>query len=242
MAARRAATPIRPAHDSGLLSEENAKLKAQLEEIAEERDEWDSLAHEEQKKRLAVETEIERLKAEVARLTAKSQALEHQFRDRDYTIEIKEARPLRSYEDLEEWSDEVLGDHILIHPAALKDCRKNGHLSMLTKIEDALIILRDFWIPAKLEGGMERWEIARSKFTENGMEDSACFVDREESKRTVGYSVQSEGLTRVLYDHIKYGNGYDNANQIRIYYFWDSEQKRMIIGKMPSHLRNNLTS
>jgi hypothetical protein len=59
----------------------------------------------------------------------------------------------------------------------------------------------------------------------------------------VGYSVPyGNDDTRVLYDHFKYGNGYDNANQFRMYYFWDVERKRLVIGKMPSHLRNNLTN
>jgi len=48
--------------------------------------------------------------------------------------------------------------------------------------------------------------------------------------------------TRVLYDHLKYGTGYDNANQVRIYYFWDDEKQQHVVGKMPSHLPNNLTN
>jgi hypothetical protein len=81
-----------------------------------------------------------------------------------------------------------------------------------------------------------------AKLTELGMEDTPCFVDRDEEKKAAGYSVPYENQTRVLFDHIKYGNGYDNANQIPIYYFWDEDKKRFVIGKMPTHLRNNLTT
>ena len=93
-----------------------------------------------------------------------------------------------------------------------------------------------------MNGGLQLFENARRKLAEIGMSDSACFVDREEAARRPGYSVPYEGRTEYLYDHIKFGNGYDNANQVRIYYFWDGRGKRFVIGKMPSHLRNNLTS
>lgn len=74
------------------------------------------------------------------------------------------------------------------------------------------------------------------------MKDSGCFVNRDEARKNSAYAVHYEGSLHVLYDHLKYGKGYDNANQIRIYYFWDEVRKRHVVGKMPSHLKNNLTS
>lgn len=113
---------------------------------------------------------------------------------------------------------------------------------MLERMSAALIVIRDYVVPFRIHGGLERRALAREKLGELGMEDTPCFAVRDEAKRTPGYSVQYEGETWVLFDHIKYGNGYDNANQIRIYYFWDESRRRFVIGKMPSHLRNNLTS
>lgn len=219
-------------------------LKLEFGEVAEERESWQSLAQEEQNKRLSAEAEVERLKAELARLENKAAVLQHRLEVRSESVAV-EARidtPLDSYDNLEDWAEEVLGENIHIHPAAIKDCKKNGHDSMLSKIEAALIVARDYIVPFKLNGGLERRELAREKLLEIGMEDSPCFVDRDEAKRTSGYSVQYEGRTEILFDHLKYGNGYDNANQIRIYYFWDVSNRRFVVGKMPTHLRNNLTS
>jgi hypothetical protein len=137
---------------------------------------------------------------------------------------------------------EALGDHIYIHEAALKDCRKNGHDNMLSRIEKVLLVIRDFIVPFKLKGGLDLRDEAIRRLAEIGMVDKPCFVDRDEAKRAPGYSVRYEGAPQILFDHIKFGNGYDNANQIRIYYFWDAQRKRFVIGKMPSHLRNNLTT
>ncbi|MEH2489418.1 hypothetical protein [Bradyrhizobium sp. AZCC 2230] len=219
-------------------------LKLELEGLEDDRDAWQALAQDEETKRIASEAELERLKDENRRLEAKAAALEHSLNSSasDAVSVAASPRTLTSYDDLEEWAEEVLGEKIYIHQAALRDCKKNGHDNMLVRISAALIVIRDYVVPARLSGGLERYNIAKSKLTELGMEDSPCFVNRDDAKRTTGYSVQYEGTTQYLYEHIKYGNGYDNSNQIRIYYFWDEQKSRFVIGKMPSHLRNNLTN
>jgi hypothetical protein len=219
-------------------------LKIEFAEMVEERDSWQSLAQEEEAKRLVADADAERLKDETSRLEAKAAALQHRLESRPNAgpIEKKADRSLRSYDDLEDWAEEVLGEQVHIHQAALKDCKKNGHQSMLGRIESALIVIRDYVVPFKIHGGLERRDLTRAKLGGLGMEDTPCFAERDEANRTTGYSVQYEGEARTLFDHIKYGNGYDNANQIRIYYFWDNQRNRFIVGKMPSHLRNNLTS
>lgn len=229
--------------ESDQLKAEISLLSEQSSEYIEEIDTWQSLAQSEQDRRLDAEREVERLKLEVSRLESKAAALQFGYKD----VESPDATPpddrrLTSYEDLEDWSEEVLGDAVHIHQAALKDCRKNGHPNMLGRIESALLIMRDHMTPARRGEGQEHRADAQKKLAELGMEDSGCFVNRDEAKKRPGYSVPYEGDTRVLYDHIKYGTGYDNSNQIRIYYFWDDRLKKHVVGKMPSHLKNNMTS
>lgn len=223
---------------------ELANLKLQHCELEEERDSWQSLALEEQEKRRASDADLERLKEDNKKLQSKNEALDHALRSRGDVAQSAAPGPrqLASYEDIDDWAEEVLGAHVRIHPGAIKDCRKNGHNSMLWRVEAALLIIRDYVVPARIHGGLDRQNESRNKLAEIGMEDTPCFVDRDEAKRTIGYTVQYEGEKRVLNDHIKFGNGYDNANQIRIYYFWDTARQRFVIGKMPSHLRNNLTN
>lgn len=212
-------------------------------EQAEERDEWHSLALEEQERRIQAEREVERLKAEVARLESKAISLEYKIaNDSSEYEEAKPERSLESYDDLEEWAEEVLQESVYIHQAALKDCRKNGHDSMLRRIESALLIMRDYMTPSRAKNAPEMRALAREKLSEIGVEDSHCFVNREEAKKNPKYIVNYEGEQRVLYDHLKYGNGYNNANQFRIYYFWDEVKRCHVVGKMPSHLPNNRTN
>jgi hypothetical protein len=163
-------------------------LKIEFDEAAEERNAWQSLAHEEQGKRLGADAEIERLKAENARLEAKAIALQHRLESRpDPAIkELKVERQLISYADLEDWAEEVLGEHVYIHQAALKDCKKNGHDNMLARVASALRVIRDYVVPFKMHGGLDRRALAREKLGELGMEDTPCFADRDEAKYAPG--------------------------------------------------------
>jgi hypothetical protein len=230
-------------NESDQLRAEVALLSEQAAEYADERDTWQSLAQTEQDRRILAEREAEKLKLEVERLESKIKAIERGYlAGADPESAPAPDRKLESYADLEDWADEVLRGEVVIHPAALKDCRKNGHVNMLERIEKALIVMRDYMTPARRENDIKMREEGDRKLAEMGMKDSGCFVNRDEAKRTPGYSVNYEGVTHVLYDHIKFGKGYDNANQIRIYYFWDDQRKRHVIGKMPSHMKNNLTN
>lgn len=159
----------------------------------------------------------------------------------DAEVTNKQDRVLGSYDDLEDWAEEVLGPHIYIHNKALKDCRKNGHLDMLVRISDTLIAIRDYWIPFKLEGGLDKKEAAEKALAGLGVEDEGCFTRRDKASEKPEYSVRDGNITWVLYDHFKYGNSRQNSEQFRIYYSWDEDRRRLIIGKMPSHLQNDLS-
>lgn len=219
-------------------------LATRNRELLEEISASDSLAQDEQDRRISAESEIEKLKAKILNLENQISLLKNKVNSgNEYSSTFQTThRHLSSYADLEDWADEILGDKIIIHDMALKDCRKHGNDAMLEKIEEILLAIRDYVVPAKFKGGRERLNLAKEKLLRLGVEDSPCFADRNEAKRTPGYTVKYNGETRVLNDHLKYGNGTDNSNQVRVYYFLDEQNSIFVIGKMPSHLPNNLTN
>lgn len=210
----------------------------------EERDEWMSLAQSEEILRLEAERHNESLKADISRLNDKIGVLEFSLRQKQISVPASRSDyiPLRSYDELEDWAEAVLGNSVYIHQAALKDCKKNGHLNMIERIEKALLIIRDHITPARKFNDLSQRDIANKKLAEIGFSDSACFANRDEAKKRDEYSVSYGDGKRVMYDHLKYGTGYNNANQVRIYYFWDEEKSCHVVGKMPSHLPNKLTN
>lgn len=185
--------------------------------------------------------QLEQLKNENDRLRARIYQFEQSKADTAEGVQIVADRVLESYDDLGDWSEEVLGPHIVLHSRALKECRQTGHPNMLGRIEKTLLAIRDYWIPYKLNGGIETRDAARQALAELGVEDEPCFARRDKAKEKPDYAVRDGNVTRILYDHFKYGNSRNNAEQFRMYYSWDVERQKLIIGKMPSHLPNDQT-
>ncbi|MCM2441504.1 hypothetical protein HGO34_17410 [Agrobacterium vitis] len=186
--------------------------------------------------------DVQRMQDEISRLKSENYRLRNLPGSGDRTEPANgQDRALENYDDLKDWAEEVLGPHIYIHTKALKECCKNGHPDMIDRIADTLIAIRDFWIPFKLEGGLAKKEAAENALAALGVENEGCFTRREKAAEKSEYSVRDGSITRVLYDHFKYGNSRQNSEQFRIYYSWDEDGRRLIIGKMPSHLPNDLS-
>lgn len=214
------------------LRDEVTDLKEQLEVAAG----LERIASDAEK---AAQQDVQRMQDEISRLKAENYRLRNAVPSGTAAEDKPAERALRSYDDLEEWAEEVLGPHIFIHNRAVRECRKNGHPDMLDRIANTLVAIRDHWIPFKLEGGLERKEAAEKALATLGVEDEGCFTRREKASEKPEYSVREGTITWVLYDHFKYGNSRQNSEQFRIYYAWDDEGRRLIIGKMPSHLPND---
>ncbi len=220
------------------------KLRAELEAAkavaASSRDDAESaeeLMQQELVKRTAAETEAARIRADLDNLKTENFKLIARLAGLgEVASQEPNDRLLLSYEDLEDWATETLGPHIFVHSRAIKDCRVNGHADMLERIEKTLLAIRDYWIPSKIHGGMDRKNAAVMALAKLGVEDEPCFARRDRAKKEPQYSVTEGSVTWVLYEHFKYGNSRNNAEQYRIYYAWDEEAMRLIIGKMPTHL------
>jgi hypothetical protein len=55
------------------------------------------------------------------------------------------------------------------------------------------------------------------------------------------YFVSWNGRRRVLDMHIAKGGGRDERYCMRVYFFWDDDTKKAIVGSLPRHLDNSLT-
>ncbi|WP_143524056.1 hypothetical protein [Rhizobium rhizosphaerae] len=231
-----------PSLEAESLRSEIAFLQNKFDDLAERLEIAEGLERIASSNEKAAQQDTQRLQEEISQLKRENYRLRGlNERNGEADANDNKCRPLENYEDLKDWAEEVLGRHIYIHQKALKDSSKNGHPDMLAKISDTLIAIRDFWIPSKLLGGLDRKKAAENALASLGVEDEGCFTRREKAAEKPEYSVQYNGITRVLYDHFKYGNSRQNSEQFRIYYSWDEDNKRLIIGKMPSHLPNDLS-
>jgi hypothetical protein len=214
------------------LQDEVADLKEQLD-VAEGLERIASSAEK------AAQQDVQRLQEEISRLKAENYRLRTVSSLTGEQSAPVGDRPLLDYDDLESWAEEVLGPNIYIHSRAIRECRKVGHPNMFERITATLLAIRDHWVPYKLLGGLERKHAADKALLALGVIDTGCFTRRERAAEEREYSVTEGKVRWVLYDHFKYGKSRDNAEQFRIYYAWDDEGQRLIIGKMPSHLHND---
>ena len=56
-----------------------------------------------------------------------------------------------------------------------------------------------------------------------------------------GYSISWNGRRRVMDMHLVKGGGRDARYCMRVYFFWDDDTQKAVVGWLPSHLDNSLT-
>lgn len=149
---------------------------------------------------------------------------------------------LNDYKDLESWANENLAGSIELLPRAIKEAKRNGSPDLIDKVADALIILRDKYVPMRRRPGGDAQEEFESALAENALELAPCFANLNDAKNFPEYYVRRDGKRQLLDLHLKYRSGYDPRFMFRIYFFWDDEDEVLVVGHMPIHLDNNLTN
>lgn len=183
------------------------------------------------------EQQRDEIAAENDRLRAKLQVLS-QATAREIT---HLDRRLESYDDFETWADNTLGQHVHVSAKAIRETEKHGQPEIIGKLQETLTLIRDFYVPMRRGTGTVTWDTFREKCEEIGVEERACFAQKNDIKSFPGYSTQL-GSRKVWLDrHFKYGGGYDPRRMFRIYFSWDDDTQSVVIGHMPTHLDNNNT-
>lgn len=184
------------------------------------------------------EEDREGLADENSRLRAKLRALSE--RNDDPTPQLDQR--LLTYDNFEEWADNVLGEHIEVTSRAIRETEKHGAPEIIEKFQNTLLLIRDCYVPMKLGIEGSSPEIFRSACLDLGIEESACFSQKNDIKNFPGYRATFNGRRLWLDRHFKFGNGTDLRRMFRIYYLWDEDTGTVVIGHMPTHLDNNVTN
>ena len=240
-AARRTApepprTPVPPATPSGderldALRRENEELGAETLRLAE----------------ALGKAEKERNAAIAARNEARAEA--RSLRDRAAYLERMQGNaPARpdgsvvpgSFGQLEQWSKEQLDGAVRLHPRAIRAAKKS-------KFEDvalacrALLILRDHYVPMRLEGGADRRAAYREALAREGLKDEPTFAGARAGEHGDAYNVEHGGRNRQLERHLKGSNARDERRGFRLYFFWDDSDREVVVGWLPNHLPTRIS-
>ncbi len=172
---------------------------------------------------------------------AKAQALERLHRIRQLEKKIAEsAAPLATpipdtLDDFETWCKEHLAGSVEIANRAYQGVRKSEFHDPQF-IYHALLLLRDQYVPMRIEGTPERRRSYEEALDALQLEDSATGEGVKFSADL--YSVQYGGTRRPLDRHLKGSDSRDRRYGFRLYFFWDDEGQVVVVGWLPSHLDN----
>ncbi len=123
-----------------------------------------------------------------------------------------------------------MGPHVVAMPRAIRETNRVRNDVDVGRLHEALVALRDVYVPMRL--GRITIHDCKKHLTGLGLAESQVKADPNKNHYTVPY----EGGTRTLDRHLKWGVGTSQSSMGRIYFFWDDEAQRVVIGHMPTHL------
>jgi FtsZ-binding cell division protein ZapB len=216
-----------------MYEEDNEKLRKEVEELKEE---YEGLLD-------AAESEREQAQQEAQEYRARTFALRDRIRALEGRLAEAEARPVGvvipdSLDRFEEWVRQHLSGSVELHNRAYQGVKKSVYENPAL-IYASLLLLRDYYVPMRVNGGNAAVNAFEARCRELQVEDAlvgeALRTHREQ------YTVSYEGKPRLLDRHLKRGAKHDEARCFRLYYFWDDEAQCVVVGWLPSHLDNSRT-
>jgi hypothetical protein len=142
---------------------------------------------------------------------------------------------------LEKWITEHHSDRIILHPRAINAAKKSRFedVSLIYAAVDFLGI--EYWtsrtaIPDQAADIRCQSDLKlRELKLDLAPSISATAAGKEGDEYIVTYP-QGTNEKRLLDQHISKGSARDERFCLRIYFFWDEELKKVVIGWLPSHL------
>jgi hypothetical protein len=223
------------ASDSELLElaeQEIDQLKVQLEETTQTTTALISQA----------DDEISQLKAAVNQLREDNSNQKARISHLSDAVRNRESdegsAPIPSdFANLDEWSRQHLAGSVFIHNRAIRAAKKSNFADVGLAYT-ALIILRDYYVPMRIEGGLEKKREYEKCLATASLEESPTFAGARAGEQGEAYFVDFGGKRRELDRHLKGSNSRDERFGFRLYFFWDDETEQVVVGWLPSHLPN----
>jgi hypothetical protein len=212
-----------------LFEQDNEQLR---KDIQEQKEQYDGLL-------LAADTERECALQEAN--AAKFQALErlHRIRLLEKKLANSAAQQVTptpdTLDNFEAWCTEHLSGYVELANRAYQGVRKSEFHDPAF-IYRALLLLRDYYVPMRVEGTLERKRLYEQALNALQLEDSAT-GDGVKFAADL-YSVQYGGGRRPLERHLKGSDSRDRRYGFRLYFFWEDESQVVVVGWLPSHLDN----
>ncbi len=209
-----------------LAEEEIEQLKKDLATQGQENSALLGIAEAE---REGAEAEVQRLRGTLHHLQQRLQSLET---DRGEATDIPVPDDLA---ELEDWAETHLAGTVELHHRALRGA-KDSEYQCTSVIYQALLLLRDYYVPMRRKGGLELKQAFLRRCEELGIEERSSFAGKRAGEQGDTYFIRVGGRRVELDRHLKKGNRRDPRDCFRLYFCWDDTTRQVVVGWLPSHL------
>ena len=214
-----------PATDerAGILEQENTLLRQQVQEKTDEYNYADSEV-------TAAQAERDQYRAQVMAMRALVQRLE----DRIGATDAEPTFP-NALEELDEWALANYPGRLVLLNRAARTAKKSPFTEP-SLVYRCLDRLARQYVDARRAGNA----------VDTLFEDLSVSLERTGDPNRLSqwkekYFVPHRGANRFLESHLKRGSDHNEANTLRIYFFYDEDDEQVIVGHLPSHLTNSQT-
>jgi hypothetical protein len=147
-----------------------------------------------------------------------------------------------TWDELEEWVDIYGDDKLVLLPSAAKAARESPFKNIPLAYK-ALEYLARYYVPMRTRDKDDPapYQASQRALAEQGLELSAVGSALDDHRYKQDYRRQYEGRDIWLDQHLKAGIGFDPASLFRLYFWYDADAAKVIVGHLPTHLTNRTT-
>ena len=214
-----------------LVEDEFAKHQSETEELVEY---YDSQVREAERQRDEIKSERDSEKQIVYNLQTRIRYLEYTINQSG--IEQGEQIP-STLDNFRDWCSQHLSGKVEVHNRAIRGVKKSVYEDVKL-IYDALLLLRDFYVPLKREGGQDIQSKYKEKLAELGLEETQTSSGITAGEQGDTYFVKFQNRSCLLDRHLTKGASRDPRWCFRLYFFWHEDTEQVVVGWLPSHLEN----
>ena len=217
-----------------MFEHDNARLISELEELKETSDSLLATAEQERDVAQAMEASA---KSRALSLRSRIEALEAALNNQG----VSEAPSIpETLVNFEKWALQNVSGAVELHPRALRGVKESQY-SIPQLLYQSLLLLRDYYVPMRRHGGINRKRAYEKACQELGLEETRSFSSTSFGEQGDTYFVNYAGQRRMLELHLKRGNSRESRHCFRLYFFWDDDAEQVVVGWLPSHLETRAT-
>ena len=144
---------------------------------------------------------------------------------------------LADYADLPDWTQRHFPGRLAFAGRALRSL-KSARFEDVTLVGQAIALLATTYHRMKTEGGTVLRESFEDELRELKLQETPSISPDRQGRARDGFEIEWEGKRLTLDRHLKNNSGTRNPRRcLRIYFAWDEDTARVVIGHLPGHMR-----